>query len=142
MSLRDGAVCCFSEGDDTEPSTSIARSALEHWQWAVRGAPFTARSNEARTSLRGLAAWYKRICLDDNYDSPAPADGLNALAAQEREPDQYLLRGAVVTHWSVRVAQELAEFRRKEHTSGLEQTALLASAKLDLALQGAFDRLR
>jgi len=109
----------------------------------VRGVPFTASSDEARIALRGLAAWYERICVDDTYDNPAPADGLDALTAQERGPDHLLLRRDVVSHWAVRVAEELAEWRRRGLASdGDPAVTLLAYAKLDLALRGAFDKLR
>ncbi len=53
-----------------------------------------------------------------------------------------LVERVVVTHWAVRVAQELAEFRWRRITGDRDRaTALLAQAKLDLALQGAFDWL-
>jgi hypothetical protein len=125
-----------------EASTALARSALEHWRWAVRGVPFTASSSEACTALRGLTAWYERICVDDLYDHPAPADGLDALTALERGSDLDLSRRVVVTHWAVRVAQELAGCRRGLRHDGDLAAAFLERSKLDLALQGAFDRLR
>ena len=133
----------LSPGPTAELSKTVARSALEHWQWAVRGVLFTSPSDGARTALRGLAAWYDRICVDETYDNPAPVDGLDALTAEERGPDSLLLRHVVVAHWAVRVAQELAECRRRGHGGDGDPAAtLLAHTKLDLALQGAFDRLR
>lgn len=142
MTLQDDSIRC--EGyNAAESSAKIAHSALEHWRWAVRGVPFTASSDEARIALRGLADWYERICVDDAYDNPAPADGLDSLMAQEREPDHLFLRRDVMSHWAVRVAEELAEWRRRDHASDGDPAAtLLAYAKLDLALRGAFDKLR
>jgi len=140
MTLQDDSIRCEAFDAD-ESSATVARSALEHWRWALRGVPFTASSDEARIALRGLAAWYERICVDGTYDNPAPADGLDALTAQEREPDH--LRRDVVSHWAVRVAEELAEWRRRGLASdGDPAVTLLAYAKLDLALRGAFDKLR
>ena len=113
MTLQDDSIRC--EGyNAAESSAKIAHSALEHWRWAVRGVPFTASSDEARIALRGLAAWYERICVDDAYDNPAPADGLDSLMAQEREPDHLFLRRDVMSHWAVRDAEELAEWRRRD----------------------------
>jgi len=135
----------LSEGSHRDAATSaaVARSALEHWLWAVRGVPFMASSDEERTALRGLAAWYERVCIDDAYDNPAPADGLDALTAQEHGPDQLPLRRSVVPHWAVRVAQELTEWRRRGLAiDGDPAATVLAYAKLDLALRGAFDKLR
>ena len=101
-----------------------------------------AHSDEARTALRRLAAWYERICVDDMYKNSAPADGLDALAAGKRGSDSLRIRRVVVAHWAIRVAQELARFRRQGFAGDADQTAaLLAHAKLDLALRGAFDRL-
>lgn len=102
----------LSPGPAAIPSATVASSTLECWQWAVRRVPVTASSDEARIALRGLAAWYARICVDDTYDSPAPSEGLDALTAQARGPDRLLLQRDVVSHWAVRVAQELAGSRR------------------------------
>jgi hypothetical protein len=82
------------------------------------------------------------MCVDETYDNDAPPDGLDILMAEGRRPDHLLLRSDVVTYWAVRVAQELAEWRRGRLAGvGDSAATLLAHAKLDLALQGAFDRL-
>jgi hypothetical protein len=126
-----------------EVSASLARCSLEQWQWAIRELPLKATSDPARTALRGLAAWYERMCAEDTYGDPAPMDGLDALTAQEREPGNLVLQRVVVTHWSVRVAQELAGFRRQGLAGDNDLAAAsLAHAKLDLALRVAFDRVR
>jgi hypothetical protein len=125
-----------------ESSEVFAHSALQDWQWAVQGVASIAVSDEDRTALRGLVTWYERICVDDEYDSPAPADGLDALAAHEHDADPPLLWRDLVFHWAVRVAQELAECRRPGlAANGDPAASLLAHTKLDLALRGAFDRL-
>ena len=95
-------------------STALAGSALEHWRWAVRGVPFTASSDQARTALRGLAAWYERVSADDAYGNPPPGDGLDALTALEAEPESQHCRRVVVAHWAVRVAEELARCRQRK----------------------------
>jgi hypothetical protein len=144
MAQRDNPIPYASEGDKAPESSAIAaRSALQHWQWAVRGVPFISTSDEARTALCGLAAWYERICVDDKYDNPAPPDGLDALAAYEHGTDLLLLRRDLVSHWAFCVAQALAGFRRQRLVGDSDPVAAsLVRAKLDLALQGAFDRVR
>ena len=125
-----------------EASAAVARSALEDWHWAVSGSTSANRSDQERSALRDLVAWYEQICIDEKYDGPAPRDGLDALTAQESGPDNLLIRRVVVTHWAVHVAQELAEFRRRRAAGDDDPGALLlAHAKLDLALSGAIDRL-
>ena len=143
MTATDSRVRFASESDSAvAASTALARSALVHWQWAVRGISFTARSGDACTALRRLTAWYERMCVDDTYDHPAPPDGLDALTALERGEDIDPSQRVLVTHWAVRVALELARWRRGLTHDGDAATAFLEHAKLDLALQGAFDRLR
>jgi len=122
-------------------SAAVARSALEHWTWSVRGMPFAVESDESRPALRGLAAWYERISVDDAYTNPAPAAGVEALEAEVRGPDR-LPRSLQVAHWAVRVAQELAECRRTRLGAVDLAATCLAEARLDVAVQGAFDHLR
>jgi hypothetical protein len=131
-----------ADGSELQASETVAHRVLEHWQWAVQEASSTAPSDETRTALRRLALWYERMCADEMYKTAAPADGLDALMAGEREPDSFLCRRVVVTHWAIRVAQELARFRRRgAEGDGDTASSLLAHAQLDLALRGAFDRL-
>ena len=140
MILNDGPAPATEADDVAGSSAAVARGALEHWQWAVRGRFLTASSDEARTALRGLAGWYERICVDETYHTPAPAEGIDALMAEGARPDHLFLRSEVVTYWAVRVAQELAEWRRPRSAAVGADAVLLADAKLDLALRGAFDR--
>jgi hypothetical protein len=126
-----------------EDSAAVALCALADWRWAVRGSPSESLSDHARTALLGLVAWYERICVDDQYDSPAPVEGLAVLTARERAPNSVLTHRVVVTYWAVRVAQELAEFRRRRITFEDDPAAvLLAHTKLDLAVRGALDWMR
>jgi len=127
-----------ADADAMASSIAAARRALDYWRWAMRGMPVMETSEESRTALRSLVAWYERVAVDDSYNNPAPADGLDALAAQEHGPNRFRDR-VQVAHWAVRVAQELAECRRTHLDDG---DSVLAYAKLDLALRGAFDRLR
>jgi len=124
-----------------EPSAAVARRALAQWRWAVRALTGTGASTETRAALLGLVAWYERMSADAAYGNPAPVDGLEALATEERGPGRFLRR-TEVAHWAVRVAQELAEFRRRGVGDEDPSAAFVAHAKLDLALRGAFDRLR
>jgi hypothetical protein len=124
----------------SEVSAAQARGALQQWEWALREVALEASSDVARTALRGLSAWYERMCVDDTYADPAPADGLDALTAQERAPHTLTRPRVLVTHWALRVAQELAGFRKQGQACGGDPAAAyLAHAKLDLALQGAID---
>jgi hypothetical protein len=144
MALRDNPNRSASEDDNTIESTlAVARSALERWRWAVRGTPFiTDNSDDTQKALRGLVAWYERICVDDTYDSPAPSDGLEALATHQPGPESPLRRRYLICHWAVRVAEELADWHRRVYAGDGDAAAIgLAHAKLDLALRGALDRL-
>jgi hypothetical protein len=131
---------CADEGA-AAASAAMARQALDGWQWAVRRLTFTTFSHEGRTALRGLAAWYKQICVDETWKHPPPKDGLDALATEERGPGSSVVP-VIVAHWAVRVAEELVECRRRGVAGGRDQVSVsIAHAKLDVALQGAMDRL-
>ena len=126
-----------------EDSGSVASSALRRWRWAVRGSPSTSASDDqARIALRGHVVSFERICVDDQYDVPAPIDGLDALTIQEEGSDSLVDQRVVVTCWAVRIAQEMAKLpRRRIAADAGPASALLARANLDLPLQGAIDWL-
>jgi hypothetical protein len=109
-----GQVSLRSRGPGVETSAAVALSALAEWKWAVQGSLSASPTAQARTALRGLVAWYEGICNDNTCHIPAPTDGLEARIGLERGPDGLLTRRIVVSHWAVRVAQELAEFHRRE----------------------------
>ncbi len=137
---RHGQVLHTSENDRAvEKSSALARSALDHWKPAVRGIPFLDPSGETSAALSRLVDWYERICIDDLYNKPAPLACLDALIVIERSHSS---RRVVMTHWAVRVAQELVEYRRELRNDSDSAITFVNHAKLDVALQGAFDRLR
>ncbi len=121
----------------------MARSALDHWRYAVRTALLTTRSDDTGTALRGLAAWYERMCVDADYGNPAPDEGLAALRALADTPTASIGPQLELTYWALHVAQELAACRAQWLSADQGQTTIgIALAKLDVALLGAFEHAR
>lgn len=119
-------------------AAAVARSALDHWRHIVRASLLTAPLDGVQSALRGLAAWYERMCIDPDHCNPAPPEGLAASVALERTAVGPTERRIEVTHWAVRVAQELAAYRAQFSSTGESPVAIgLALAKLDVALLGA-----
>lgn len=123
-----------------ETVSAVARCALDRRRAAVRSVLLAFRSEDTGVALRGLAAWYERMCVDSDYGNAPPEEGVRALMAMGDEEDKPVTRQLVLTYWAVRVAEEVASCRRrwcsKDSTPDDLQVAL---AKLDLALHGAFE---
>jgi hypothetical protein len=100
-----------------DPSSTIARSALEHWRGSVRAALVTSPFEDGDAGLRRLAAWYERVCVDDEYAQPAPDEGVVALVKLLRrggEPE----RNTLITHRAICVAQQLTSCRARARWGG------------------------
>jgi hypothetical protein len=121
-----------------EMASAVARSALDHWRHVVRTVLLTASFDGNQSALRGLAAWYERMCVDAGYCNAAPDEGLIALLALEVAGDGPFARRLMVTHSVFRIAQELAACRAQWRSADRElKTTDLALAKLELALRAA-----
>lgn len=59
----------------SETAFAMARIALDRRRAAVRSVLLTARSEDTRVALRGLAAWYERMCVDAGYCNAPPNRG-------------------------------------------------------------------
>jgi len=137
----DGAVTDRRLAPAFEKVSTVACSALDHWRYAVRTVLLTARTDEAGTAMRGLAAWYERMCGGIDYGNPAPEQGLSALVALAEAGNGLIGDQLVLTYWALRVAQELAACRA-EWSSAEHATIDVALAKLDVALLGAYEHAR
>ena len=95
-------------------------------------------------ALRGLSAWYERLCVDHEYAMPGPADGIEALHRSSQLITEPPSEVVITAWWAVRLAQEVVECRRLLRFTdddaegvGLE----VAAARLEVALHGAQERL-
>lgn len=121
-----------------ETACAVARSALERRRGAVRSVLLSANSEETRVALRGLAAWYERMCVDPDYGKAPPEEGVRALIALGDEEPKPIKRQLAVAYWAIRVAQELASCQvRWSSEDSTPDELQLALTKLDLALIAA-----
>jgi hypothetical protein len=124
-----------------EGAATVALAAMRRQRSAVHALPSLA-SKELRVSLRGLVAWYERLCIDREYATPAPAEGIDALprVTLDAEAPSY---EAVTAWWAVRVAEEVVACRRllgnENDVHGAEFEVALS--QLEIAMYGWNDRL-
>jgi hypothetical protein len=114
--------------------------ALERWRHWVRSLTMLA-SGEHRVALRGLVAWYERLCVDGGYANPPPADGMDALFQTEQERSSATAQGLVGARWAIRVAEELANCRQLVSQGDDERAAAVGLSRLEIALHEALERL-
>lgn len=97
-------------GAHFEIAGEIASSVLVRWLGVVRSVLLTTGSENVRSTLRGLAAWYERMTVDPRFAYPPPGDGIAALIALGREgrPCEPRLTTAFQ---AVRVAEALGAWR-------------------------------
>jgi fermentation-respiration switch protein FrsA (DUF1100 family) len=120
---------------------STAAAALQRWRSSVSALAVldSAGAGTPTTELRGLAAWYERLCADEQYANPAPSEALEALQRLERRSD---VPGELlgVVRRAVRVAEELARCREVLAVAGGNGRAgSLAVARLEVALNAAVE---
>ena len=121
----------------------VAVAGMERWRRTVRALPLLAGSDERRVALRGLSAWYERLCVDGEYAMPGPADGIEALHHSAQVNTDPPTEEITTAWWAVRVAEEVVECRRilasreAAAISGLE----VALARLEVSLDGGRERL-
>jgi hypothetical protein len=126
-----------------ERATVVAVAAMERWSRTVRALPLRVRSNELCLALRGLSAWYERLCVDDQYAMSGPADGIEALHRITHLTTELPTQEMLTAWWAVRVAEEVAECRRLVASSddadgiGLE----VAMSRLEVAVYGGHERM-
>jgi len=124
---------------------AVAHTTLERWRKAVRSALLSAEGPEVSLrALRGLAAWYERMCVDSDYHNPPPQEGLGALVllggTSELSPRSSQLASA---HKAIRLAQELAACRAQWHSDeGASSQGETALTRLELALHAASEAPR
>jgi len=131
---------CPGVCDPPESAQTVrtAVAAMERWRHWVRSLPVMA-GEEHRTALRGLVAWYERVCADERYASFPPVEGMEALLLVEHERSGATARGLVAARWAVRVADAVAKCRQV--SDGDDQARVVALAKLEVALHEALARI-
>lgn len=123
-----------------EQTTTTAVAALQHWRHPVRSLPMLG-TGEHGIALRGLVAWYERVCVDERYANPPPADGLGALMLTEQERSAATAEGFLVAWWAIRVAEELVRCRQLAQEERGEAAVSVGLARLDVSLQTALERI-
>jgi hypothetical protein len=119
----------------------VAVAALERWRGTVRALHLRADSDELRVSLRGLVAWYERLCVDGEYATPAPAEGMMALPQIALlvvgSPSEEIVRA----WWAVRLAEEVVACRQLLKCGGdtSEDDLGVALSQLEVAMHGLLE---
>jgi hypothetical protein len=127
-----------------DQTLASAVAALHRWRSWVSALPLMqARAGSQLTELRGLAAWYERMCADDCYANPPPTEALDVLDELERDGSETNLERLVVVRWAVRVAHELAQCRSLLANGGTDdvRAASIAAARLEVALNAAMEHM-
>jgi len=124
-----------------DQATIVAVAAIERWRRTVRVLPLLVGSDELRLALRGLSAWFERVCVDADYVTEAPADGIEALHRITRLNTGTPAPEVLVAWWVVRVAHEVVKCRRRLRSMGDRNTMDLpvALSQLELSLYGGYE---
>jgi len=117
-----------------------AVAAMELFRQFVRSLPLVA-INDCQRDLRGLVAWYERVCVDESYAARPPVGGMHALLIAECERSASTAKGLVVARWAIRVAEEVVNLRSTLAWHQDEEALSVAQGRLELALQTALERL-
>ncbi|GEM_PF-6555210 len=119
-------------------ATMVAVAAIESERRTMRVLPLLAASDELRVPLHALAAWYERLCIDTEYATPAPAEGIEALpliAQLVTGTPRCEVRAA---WWVVRVAEEVVVCRQLLGSGDDSDSSKfeLALSQLEIAMHG------
>jgi len=120
---------------------SFALASIQRWRRIVIPLPLTAQSEDQETKLRGLVAWYERVCGDDRYSSAAPVEGIEALLAIALGSTLHDLFVSMARE-AIRVAEELVRYRQLMRDSGRAdpRSREIARARLELSISTARER--
>lgn len=113
---------------------SSAAAVIQRWRTWVRALAIMEGQSEKSTELRGLAAWYERLCADERYSNPPPSDAIEALHWLERRGSGIGRERLAGIHGAVRVGEELTRYRRTAQDQRDELAHTVAVSRLELAL--------
>lgn len=109
--------------------TKVVVARMERVHPRVRSLPSLVSGEESRASLRRLVTWFERICVDDQYSSPAPEDGIRAMS-RAAHPSTGLSGDDVASaRWAVHLADEVADCR-SHRASGAEKDGVACQVAL------------
>ncbi len=124
---------CRSEPGVAEEATAL----LGRWLPIVGAMPQLVGTKQHEAAIRRLVAWYERVFQVADYCADPPIDGLDALVDElvhvsvPADDHAELAKG----RWAVRVAEELAFWRRCSRDDGSEPVrGGPARGRLDLAI--------
>jgi len=121
-------------GPRPKQTSELARATIEYLRSTVRSALLGGPSDAGQeTALRGLEAWYERICADRDYCNRPPEDGLKALTDLGRGSAERGRRLALAFR-AIRLAGELALFRAGSWQDPPPESLPVARARMELAL--------
>ena len=122
-------------------TSELATTTIEYLRSTVRSALLGGPSDAGRnTALRGLEAWYERICADRDYCNRPPEEGVKALTDLEHgsaEPGRRL----ALAFKAIRLAGELALFRAGSRQDPSPDSLPVALARMELALSEVSETL-
>ncbi len=115
-----------------------ATTALRRWEPLVQEVPRLARSSDRAGSLRHLASWYARTVADGSFVEDPPLDGLDALIDELMGvPPNGSFTTLAAARWAVLVCEELVRLRAALSVATPRDLAVVAVARLELALTAA-----
>ncbi len=138
LAMMDGTQNQFEGAIALGRATMVAVAAIECQRRRIRTLPLLAGSDELHVPLRGLTAWYERLCEDCDYATPPPAEGLEALPRVAQHITGSARKEIGTAWWAVRVAQEVVACRQllgsQDHANG--SSFELALSRLETAMYG------
>ena len=120
----------------SERETPFTRATfiLRRWRRSIRRLPLGAR-REDRDALWELVSWYEAMCLDGRFANPAPKAGLEAFVLMGRERTPLgPHHDVIVARRALRVAEELANYRRCLRDGADVPAVDIAANRLELAI--------
>ena len=90
----------------------LARAGVERWERHVRLLPLAPMTDSCRLALRGLVAWYERVCVDERFIGDPPEDGMDALSQLGQSHVRPPSDPFVTAQSAILVAAELVDYRK------------------------------
>ncbi|HXX90314.1 MAG TPA: hypothetical protein VEI83_08840 [Acidimicrobiales bacterium] len=114
---------------------AFATVVLARSRPTVHGVLHATGPDVSPTALRGLAAWFERLCVDPDYRNPPPDEGMAALAALGASPGASPAGRVAAAGRAVRLARALSACRHA-WSIGDPGDRMAALAELELAVEG------
>ena len=128
---------------DYRLTDALAVAVLMRSRRMVRAQLLALDRGDARLALRGLAAWFERMCNDPEYRNPPPEEAMVALAVLGNSSPLSWVDHLAALCRVIHLARELAACRQVWSVGDQDLDArVVALTKLELTLETSTATLR